>query len=69
MAIKTTFLGHGTFQFEVGGKTVVIDPFFTGNPAASISADDCVPDAIIVSHGHGDHWAIPSTLPSERGRW
>ena len=55
MAIKTTFLGHGTFQFEVGGKTVVIDPFFTGNPAASISADDCVPDVIIVSHGHGDH--------------
>jgi len=55
MTTKLTFLGHGTFQFETGGQTVLIDPFLTDNPAASVKADDVSPDAIILSHGHGDH--------------
>jgi L-ascorbate metabolism protein UlaG (beta-lactamase superfamily) len=55
MATTVTFLGHGTFQIEIDDKTVLIDPFFTGNPAASTTADAVSPDAIIVTHGHGDH--------------
>jgi len=55
MATKITWLGHGTFQIETAGKTIIIDPFFTGNPAASISADKVKADFIIISHGHGDH--------------
>ena len=55
MSTKITWLGHGTFSIETGEKTVIIDPFFTGNPAASTTADAVSPDALIISHGHGDH--------------
>lgn len=55
MATKVTFLGHGTLQVDTDGKTILIDPFFTGNPAASTSADVVSPDFIVLSHGHGDH--------------
>ncbi len=65
--MKATFLGHGTFQFQIDGKTVVIDPFFTGNPAASIAADDCTPDAIIVTHGHGDHMGDTVAIAKRTG--
>lgn len=55
MTTKIRFLGHGAFQIETGGKIVLIDPFLTGNPQTPISADEVAADAIIVSHGHGDH--------------
>jgi len=55
MSTVVTWLGHGTFSIETSGKTVIIDPFFTGNPAATTTADAVQPDALIVSHGHADH--------------
>ena len=30
--------------YETGGHRLVIDPFFTGNPAASTTADNVSPD-------------------------
>ena len=61
MDTKYTFLGHGVHQIETGGFILLVDPFLTGNPAASISADKVNPDYIFVSHGHGDH--IGDTVP------
>ena len=55
MSTTLTFLGHGAFQIETGGAIILIDPFFTGNPLASVTADTVQADYIIVSHGHGDH--------------
>lgn len=55
MSTVVTWLGHGTFSVETAGKTVIIDPFFTENPAASTTAEAVNPDALIISHGHGDH--------------
>ncbi|HID23584.1 MAG TPA: metal-dependent hydrolase, partial [Planctomycetaceae bacterium] len=55
MTTKVTWIGHGTFQIETGGKTLIIDPFFNGNPAAAVKEEDVSPDVIIVTHGHGDH--------------
>ncbi|MFK7776794.1 MAG: metal-dependent hydrolase [Gimesia sp.] len=55
MGTKITWLGHSTYQIETAGKTILLDPFFTGNPSASIQVSAAVADAIIVSHGHGDH--------------
>jgi L-ascorbate metabolism protein UlaG (beta-lactamase superfamily) len=49
------FLGHSAFALEHDGTTVLIDPFLTGNPKAAASADDVAADAILVTHGHGDH--------------
>lgn len=55
MPATITFLGHSCFQVQTGGKSILIDPFLTGNPQAAASAESIHADAIIVSHGHGDH--------------
>jgi L-ascorbate metabolism protein UlaG (beta-lactamase superfamily) len=55
MTTKITWLGHSSFQLETSGKSILIDPFFAGNPVAQVSADDVHADVIIVTHGHGDH--------------
>ncbi len=55
MPTDIKFLGHASFQIEIAGKTVLIDPFLTDNPVASTSADELSADAIILTHGHGDH--------------
>jgi len=55
------FLGHAAFALEHDGKTVLIDPFLTGNPVAAASADEVAADAILLSHGHGDHFG--DTVP------
>jgi L-ascorbate metabolism protein UlaG (beta-lactamase superfamily) len=49
------FLGHSAFALEHEGTTVLVDPFLTGNPKAAASADDIAADAILLTHGHGDH--------------
>lgn len=49
------FIGHATFVLEGEGNVVVIDPFITGNPSATISADDINPTTILITHAHNDH--------------
>lgn len=55
MTIKYTYIGHGTHSLEIGGKLILVDPFFTSNPSTNVSADSINPDVILVSHGHFDH--------------
>ena len=55
MTTKLIWYGHATLGLETGGYKVIVDPFFSGNPSASISADAVEADFILVSHGHGDH--------------
>src|SRR5271169_5654152 len=55
--MKITFFGHSNFRLEFGGKVVLIDPFFTGNPAFTGDRDAATKGAthILITHGHGDH--------------
>ena len=55
MSVKLTWYGHATMDLETGGYKILIDPFFSGNPSASIPADQAQADFILISHGHGDH--------------
>lgn len=55
MAIKLTWYGHACWNIETSNGNILIDPFFTGNPSAPITADQAKPDFILISHGHGDH--------------
>jgi L-ascorbate metabolism protein UlaG (beta-lactamase superfamily) len=32
--MKVTYYGHACFSVAVGGKTLLFDPFITGNPFA-----------------------------------
>src|SRR3989338_62559 len=55
MTLKLTWYGPATLLLEAGGQQILVDPFFSGNPSASTSADKVAADYILVSHGHGDH--------------
>jgi len=60
--LKLTFHGHACFSLEADGRHLVIDPFLTGNPAADVQVARLPKvDAVLLSHGHGDHLgdAIP----------
>lgn len=55
--MKITFLGHATLLIEVAGKTVLVDPFISGNPKNNnqVDKDSLNPDYIFVTHAHQDH--------------
>jgi len=53
--VNVRYLGHSAVALEYEGTTVLIDPFLTGNPKATVSADDVAADAILLTHGHVDH--------------
>jgi L-ascorbate metabolism protein UlaG (beta-lactamase superfamily) len=53
--VDIRYLGHAAFALEHDGKTILIDPFLTGNPKAAAKADEVAADAIFLTHGHGDH--------------
>jgi L-ascorbate metabolism protein UlaG (beta-lactamase superfamily) len=55
MTTKLTWYGHAALGLETGGYKIVVDPFFSGNPSASLSPEAVEADFILVSHGHGDH--------------
>ena len=54
--MKVRYYGHACFSVVVGGKTLLFDPFITGNPLAKdIEANKVPADFILISHGHDDH--------------
>jgi L-ascorbate metabolism protein UlaG (beta-lactamase superfamily) len=64
---KVTWLGHGSLSLDIDGVVVLIDPFLTGNPAASTGAGNLHADYILVSHGHGDHVADVESIGKRTG--
>ena len=52
---QTDLVRHAVLGLETGGYQLLIDPYFSGNPAATASADKVTADFILVTHGHGDH--------------
>lgn len=55
MTTEITWLGHAAFQISTGEEKILIDPFLTGNPSATVSAEEVAADVILLTHGHADH--------------
>ena len=47
-----TFLGHSAVELTAGDTDILIDPFLTGNPKATVEAYEVEPTHILLSHGH-----------------
>ncbi|SRR6056297_369604 len=63
MTTKLTWLSHGSWLIETAGHRVLLDPFFTDNPAAIVTADSLDNIShILVSHGHFDHVADVASI-------
>ena len=62
-----TWLGHSALRLQ-GSRTVFIDPFLSGNPKASLRAQDIArADVVVVSHDHGDHLGDSFAICRETG--
>ena len=55
MKTQITWYGHAALGIATAGKQILIDPYFTGNPAANVNPDSLNADYILISHGHSDH--------------
>jgi L-ascorbate metabolism protein UlaG (beta-lactamase superfamily) len=53
--VTVHYLAHSAVALEHEGTTVLIDPFLTGNPKATVTADELAADTILLTHGHVDH--------------
>ena len=55
--MQITWYGHSAFRLDFGGNAVLIDPFFTGNPAFVSDKAAAVKGVtnVVLTHGHGDH--------------
>jgi L-ascorbate metabolism protein UlaG (beta-lactamase superfamily) len=55
--MQITWFGHSAFRLDFAGKVVLIDPFFTGNPAFTLDREAAIKGVthIVLTHGHSDH--------------
>ena len=49
------FCGHSCFLLRDGRHSVIIDPFLSGNPVAVRKPEEVSVEAVLLTHGHGDH--------------
>ena len=68
--MKITWLGHSAFRLETAKSTILIDPFFSGNPG--FKGNDPKDAAkgvthILLTHGHGDHVGDTAQIAKETG--
>ena len=65
--LELRYIGHSAVYLSDGTTRVVIAPFITGNPKATVSAEELEADLILVTHAHGDHWGDAALLAKKGG--
>lgn len=67
MSIKVTWYGHSALGLEIDHYKILVDPYFTDNPAATAKAQDVRADFILVTHGHFDHVGDAADIAKRTG--
>lgn len=66
--MKLTFHGHSCWEVQGSKHRILIDPFLTDNPLADVKPGAFTRlDAILISHGHGDHLGNAELIASQSG--
>jgi L-ascorbate metabolism protein UlaG (beta-lactamase superfamily) len=67
--MKITWFGHSAFRLDFADKVVLIDPFFTGNPAFEGTVEQASQGVthILVTHGHSDHVGDAESIAKASG--
>lgn len=50
-----TYHGHSAVQLTVNDKSLIIDPFLSGNERAATKPEDIKVQAVLLTHAHADH--------------
>ena len=66
--LAITWLGHSAFRLRTpGGKELLFDPWYTGNPLFPPAARPRTADLILISHGHSDHITDAAATAKQTG--
>lgn len=67
--MQITWFGHSAFRLDFGGNAVLIDPFFTGNPAFVSDKAAAIKGVthVLLTHGHGDHVGDTVDIAKQNG--
>jgi L-ascorbate metabolism protein UlaG (beta-lactamase superfamily) len=61
------FIGQSAVELSEGDTRILVDPFITGNPKATVSAGELEPTHILLTHGHADHYGDTVDLAKRTG--
>ena len=67
--MQITWFGHSAFRLDFAGKAVLIDPFFSGNPAFVSDKAAAIKGVtqIVLTHGHADHVGDTLDIAKQNG--
>ncbi len=67
MSFTFRYYGHSTFGFDIQGHRLLVDPFFSDNPATKTDPDELKADFILITHGHSDHVGDAPAIANRTG--